>query len=774
MFDKFEKWLICAVIPVILVVGAQPINGENIKADGNIRFGGITGQLTDKYTKQPLVGADVIIMGTSMVTVSDIDGKFSFDTVQVGGYSLKFSFPGMVPQVVTDIIVKSKRVTVVIAEIQLISETSESVTVTAGYFETGQEDTGNPVTFSNEEIRRAPGSGGDVSRIIASLPSVARVNDQVNNLAVRGGSTNENLFLIDNIPVPNINHFPLQGSAGGAISLINVDFIRDVDFFAGGFSAIYGDRLSSVMNLTLREGSRDGLSGQLSMDFGGAGLSAEGPLFGPHGSWMVSARRSYLDLLVEVLDAGAAVQYSDLLCKAVYDFSPNSKLTVLGIAGIDKSNVSREDAVDLGETIFGDSSNKEYTVGINWFHMWGDNAYSNTSLSHSFTRFDYDFFKTATSNRYLRNDSEDHTWHLRNVNNIFFSRVFSLKTGFELNHGISRYEYHTASSIDSLGNPVAEVRKNLRTNASKIAVFAEYSIKFLSRLTLNLGVRAGYFTYNKKVNVSPRGSLNFQVSRRTSIRASAGVFRQNLPPLLLYRNESNKTLDDPSAVQYVVSLKHLLSSSTRLSLEGYYKEYRHFAFDPARGTLCLLDDLFGFDMFGDGALADSGKARSYGIELVLQKKLKEKIYGMVSGSFFRSQYRGSDGKWRGRIFDNKYIFSLQGGYKPNRKWEFSIRWIIAGGMPYTPFDEERSRAVNSGIYDETRVNALRLPSYHSLNLRFDRRFHFSGSNLMLYVSVWNAYNRKNTANYYWNEIENKPDFSYQFSLLPILGIEFEF
>lgn len=763
MFDKFKKWLVCAAILMIVA----PVYG-------NVRTGSISGKLTDKYTKQPLAGADVTVVGTSMVTVSNTEGKFSFDKVPVGSYSIEFSYPGMVPQVVTDVIVKSKRSAVVEAEIQLISQASESVTVNAGYFDTVQEEPGTPVTFSNEEIRRAPGSGGDVSRIIASLPSVARVNDQVNNLAVRGGSTNENLFLVDNIPVPNINHFPLQGSAGGAMSLINVDFIRDVDFHAGGFSAIYGDRLSSVMNLSLREGSREGFNGRLSLDMSGAGLSAEGPLFSQKGSWMLSVRRSYLDLLVDMLDAGASVQYSDVQGKAVYDLSPRSKLTVLGIMGIDKSKVTREDAIELGESVYGDSRNREYVVGLDWFYMWSNNAYSNTSISHSFTKFDYDYLKTATSAAYLRNVSEEENWYLRNVNNINFSRALNMKFGFQLNRVISRYDYHTAASTDSLGNPVDEVLKNVRTGASKMAAFAEYSIKPFAGLTLNLGVRADYFTYNKRVNVSPRGSVTLRVSSRTSLSASAGIYRQNLPLLLLYRNDSNRELEDPMAHHYAVSLKHLVSPSTRLSIEGYYKEYRNFPIDPGRGTLCLLDDLFGMNLFGDGALSDSGKARSYGVEFVLQKKLKEKLYGMVSGSFFRSQYRGTDGNWRNRMFDNRYIFAVQGGYKPSRKWEFSVRWIIAGGMPYSPFDDESSRAVGSGIYDETRINALRMPAYHSLNLRFDRRFHFSGSNLTLYFSVWNAYNRKNTATYYWNEIENKPDFSYQFSILPILGIEYEF
>jgi hypothetical protein len=238
--------------------------------------------------------------------------------------------------------------------------------------------------------------------------------------------------------------------------------------------------------------------------------------------------------------------------------------------------------------------------------------------------------------------------------------------------------------------------------------------------------------------------------------------------------EANRDLNDPMTYQYAVNFSHLVGADTRLTIEAYYKMYHHFPINPVRPSICLLDSVIGGLDYGENALVDSGKARAYGMEFVMQKKLKEKVYGMISASWFRSQYRDLEGKWRNRLFDNQYIFSVQGGYKPNKKWEFSMRWIIAGGLPYTPFDPEASQAENTGIFDKERINSQRLPAYHSLNLRFDKRFYFSASNLTLYLSVWNAYNRKNAASYFWNEVENKPDYSYQFSILPVLGMEYEF
>jgi hypothetical protein len=773
MCDKQIKRSVILVLMIVSLVvpGLNGFAGENGKP---ARTGKIIGKLIDKYTQQPMPGADVALTGTNLVTVSNERGEFVFNEVPVGGYSLTFSYPEMVPQVKTDIIVKSNQTTFVSASFELIRQADETVSVTAGYFSQSSDEPVSTVSFSNEEIRRAPGAGGDVSRIIASLPSIARVSDQSNTLAVRGGSASENLFLVDNIQIPNINHFPSMGASGGAMSLLNVDFISDVNFYAGGFSAIYGDRLSSVMDLTFREGNREKFGGQLYLDFGGAGMQAEGPLFGKKGAWMFAAKRSYLDLLTKMLDAGATVGYSDFQGKAVVELSSRSKLTFLGVMGIDKSDVTREDAVDVGEVFYGENRSREHTLGMNWFYMWSDKGYSNTSISHSYTKFDYDYLKTVTGSTMLTNISTEESWHFRNVNNYVFNQSHSLRFGVEAHHISSNYDYFKAATTDPLGNPIPDTWKKIDTGAQKYAGFFEYSMKPVSRLTLNIGVRTDYFSYNKNFTVSPRFSAAYQVSGKTSVSASAGIFRQNLPLLLLYQNEANRELKDPVTYQYSLGLTHMLTDDTRLTVEGYYKSYRQFPIDPTQPILCVLDDVMGQSMFGDNALVDSGRARSYGVEFVLQKKLKEKLYGMVSGALYRTQYEGMDGVWRNRVFDNRYIFSIQGGYKPNRKWEYSLKWVIAGGMPYTPFDMEASRKLSSGIFDESGINAERLPAYHSLNLRVDRRYYFSGSNLTLYFSVWNAYNRENVASYYWNEVENKPDFSKQFSILPVIGVEYEF
>jgi hypothetical protein len=230
-------------------------------------------------------------------------------------------------------------------------------------------------------------------------------------------------------------------------------------------------------------------------------------------------------------------------------------------------------------------------------------------------------------------------------------------------------------------------------------------------------------------------------------------------------------MPDPEAVHAVIGVDRMITPNTRLTVEAYRKTYTRLPADLAQPGLNVFDQKA---TSLTGNLNDAGKAESYGIEITVQKKLAEKVYGLASATWFRALYRGADAVWRNRDYDNRVAFSAEGGYKPNRRWEFSLRWIYAGGAPYTPLDLDASKRLHRAVLDESRINAKRYPDYHSMNVRFDRRFHFRSTNLIFYLSVWNVYNHKNIAQYFWNDKEQKQDVIYQWLILPVFGLEYEF
>jgi hypothetical protein len=741
------------------------------------KTGAIRGVVSDATTKSPLIGANILVSGTTLGAVSNMDGEYAFHKLAVGAHTLRISMVGYEARTMVDVIVKADRITFLdIPMLQKLVEMA-GVTVKEGFFSQVQDQPVSSLSVSYEEIRRAPGSGGDVSRILFGLPSVAKVNDQTNNLVVRGGSPIENAFYIDNIEVPNINHFPTQGASGGPLSLINVDFINNVNFYAGGFNSLYGDKLSSVMELGFREGNKKEFDGQLDFNLAGIGGVAEGPL-GAKGSWLASVRKGYLDLLVKTIDVGSTVapNYGDYQAKIVYNVSNKHKLSVLAVWGYDHNDPDHETAVENDMQYYGRQDIYERTTGVNWQALWGMKGFSNVSLSYTSNRFQEDFKETNTQLPLVSNHSTEAALKFRNVNTFRPHRRHTVDFGLDAKSLYNRYDNRYAGITNATGSDIAPMTLQQTWRSAKSGAFANHTMILKPWWTTQLGVRYDYFSYSRNGHVSPRFSTTLHVSDLTSVTASAGLYYQNLPAILLLQNPDAKAMADPKAVHYVLGYSRLLSENTKLTVEAYLKAYDHFPMDPSQPGLFMLDEIFYRYAFfySHSQLLDSGKADTKGIELTIQKKLADKFYGLVSAAYSRARYKGLDQTWRNRVFDNRLLFSCEGGFRPNKSWEFSGRWIYAGGTPFTPLDLQKSAETHREVLNERRINSERYPAYQALNLRFDKRFNFYSSNMIFYLSVWNIYNHKNIATYFWNEAEKKQDVIYQWGALPIFGLEYEF
>lgn len=761
---------------LILLITVGGLLAQQTPGITNNPEGSIKGRVTDLETRSPLIGANILIKGTGKGTTTNEDGEYTFHNLEAGNYVIVYSYIGYQQVTKTDIYVKPGRTTFVNAELKSSALEIEDVVVESGYFNATDNKPISTVNFSAEEIRRAPGSAGDVSRIMYGLPSLAKVNDSYNSLIVRGGSPVENSFYLDNIEIQNINHYPVQGSSDGPIGLINIDFVEDVNFYSGGFSAIYGDRLSSVMELDFREGNSEHFAPQINLSLAGFGASAEGPL-GNRGSYMVSANKSYLEFVLDKSDAGGAMpSYGDAQAKVVYNLDDNNKLTLLNLLSIDHINLEYEDALDTEVTnTYGKTDGFTNTGGINWQHLWGDRGYSNLAVSHTYTKYDRDYYETKSRNHLLLNQTTENQSRIRNVNFLKLNEMNSVEFGIEGSVIYNQFDYVFEPWQDNYGNTTPRLEVDNTMETFKSALFLVHHMQLTDKLKFDFGVRGDYFEYTDALNVSPRFTFAYDINPVTTFTGSAGIFYQDLPTYILSQNDEFADLETPRSYHYILGLSRQLGESTKLSIEAYYKEYDNFPIDPTQPNIFLFDQVTQLGLFlNHDRLVDNGKGISRGVEVILQKKLAEDFYGMVAGAISKARYRDYNGEWHDRIYDNQYNVTIEGGYVPNENWEFKLRWIYAGGAPYTPFDIEASEANAKGIYDVSRTNSERLPEYHSLNIRVDRRFYFSGSNMIVYLSVWNVYGRENVAQYVWNEVKNEQAILDQWSTLPVLGIEYEF
>lgn len=764
--------LAVAVLAVTVLAPAGPAVGQ-----GGSEPGTVTGVVRESGTGSPLAGARVTLGGREVLT--DVEGRFRIAGMAPGGYVLAAEQFGYRGRSVADVRVRPARVTVVEVELEPAAFELGAVVVAPSYFPEPEVEPAGRFGYGGEEVRRAPGSAGDVSRVLMSLPSLAKVNDQSNGLIVRGGSPLENAFVVDGIEIPNINHFPTQGASSGPIGLLNVDLIRNVELFAGAFPARWGDRLSSVLEVELREGNREESDVQADLSLAGFGGVVEGPLpGGVEGSWLVSARRSWVDLLVEFFDVGATVapSYGDYQGKVVVEPASGHTLSALAIWADDHMESDLEEARENAMLAFGRQDIVQGTTGIAWSALWGDRVRSETSLSHTLSDYDEASRELATDLPLLRNRSTEQWVRLRSETRAELPTGVRLGVGGELARLSADYDNVYFSHVGPTGDtvPALAVRDDLI--GTRWGAFATAVLPVLPRLTATLGIRAdGFDVTEADVTWSPRGSLAYRVGPETVVSASAGVYRQSLPAVLLAQSAGNRALRDPRAVHWVLGFSHLLAPDTRVVVEAYRKDYDRMPMDPAQPGLFPLDELF-YDYGFLGAhpdLVDTGEARAQGVEAVLRKKLSGSVYGLVSGAWFRVRYRGLDEVWRDRVVDNRYVAGVEGGWQASDRWELSARWLLAGGTPYAPLDEAASAEAGRAVVDDARINEARYPAYHSLNVRVDRRFHFRRSSLVAYLSVWNAYDRRNIATYYWHTEEERVASIRQWGLLPIFGLEYE-
>lgn len=296
--------------------------------------GVIKGKVINIASKQPVPFATVVVLGTQKGATTAEDGTFTIDGLQPGSYQVRVSAVGFATITLSDVVVTNTKPAELAIQIEETSLQLKDVTITSDYFYNPPTDVNSTTSFSYEELRRAPGGFEDVVRALSILPGVANASAGRNDLVVRGGAPSENLYVLDGVKLPTINHFGSQGATGGPLSFVNLDFVKESVFSTGGFSAIYGDKLSSVLKIDLRDGRTDRLGGKATISASQFGLNLEGPL-SENSNFIFSARRSYLDFIFKAAGFGFVPEYYDVLAKYDWNIDKNKKISYLFISAFD-------------------------------------------------------------------------------------------------------------------------------------------------------------------------------------------------------------------------------------------------------------------------------------------------------------------------------------------------------------------------------------------------------------------------------------------------------
>jgi len=766
------RYLILFIILIINVKTNFLLSQDNISGS---KIGSINGKITDRETKAVVEGASVRIIDSKTGTESNEKGEFQIDNLKYGNYRLSVSMVGYKPAVIADLVLSSSKPLEV--EIELIPDaiTTSSIDVEENYYQKSSDENTSVTNFDFEEIRRAPGANQDISRMMQSAPGVSIGNDQRNDLIVRGGSPNENLILIDGIEIPNINHFGSESTSGGAIGFINLKFIREANIYTGGFSSKYGDKLSGVVDIKFRDGSRKNYYNNLDLSFAGFGGIFEGPLT-KKGSYMLSIRRSYLDFLKSAIRLTAVPNYWDFNLKLSYDLNKNNKLSLVGFSAIDKIAFNSNDAKSADDIPYNtDDKVNVYTAGINYRSLF-KNGYIQTVLSNSFTKYYDNVNDSANIKHIFDSNSYENETNLKTEINYSVSKTFGLNAGLGWKHGNYKNNIYSQADTTPQDYIIPETKLNKLLNTNKFFSEANLTSHLIqNKFIVNIGARYDYFDYTTNKNTfSPRAAISYNLTNTTSINASWGIFYQT-PSALWLNSGDNKSLKSIRCDHYILGIDRLLNPEIKVTAEAYVKKYYDYPVSVSDPTYILIDDgnNFGPGFIGNAVSAGYGYVR--GFDFSFEKKLSGNgIYGLVTYSYSNSNFKALTGAEEPGSFDPKHQFTITAGYQVADDWLIGIKFKYMGGRPYTPFDIEKSIQLGRGVYDMNNFNGARYPDYSRLDVRVDKQFFFGKLCLTTYFELQNLYNRKNVYMYFWNKDRNTVGTIYHWAFMPVGGFNLQF
>jgi hypothetical protein len=762
-----------------LIVVAVLVLGGGSVASGQTT-GTLSGRVVSRESQAALEAARVEILGTPLSTVTGTGGTFSLAGIPTGVYAVRFSAVGYQPFSQANVTIGSGKPYTVFIELDRRALTLESIAVTATpYFQPTLQAPSLGHALNAEEVRNAPGVQEDVIRAIALLPGVGVTTGGRNDLVVRGGAPFENLFLVDGLEVPNLNHFGSQGSTGGPLSLINIDFVQDAEFSSGGFSARFGDRTASVTSVNLREANRDRVSGEVNLSATGVGAIVEAPL-GGGGSVLASVRRSYLDFVFSLVGFPFVPTYWDATVKLVQPLGNRDRLSVLFIGALDDVGLDQTTAdnrYDNSRLIATDQN--QYIAGLTWQRSLA-RGYLEVTMGRTFSAYESSQVDSLEQ-PILSNRSREGNTTLRALWSRSIGERTELKLGQDL-RALGDLDYEIAIPgeyrRDEQGRPQA-LAVDTAFSAWRWSPWAEGAFPFGDRLRATAGLRLDlYGDLPGEVRLSPRLLLAWDARPGTTVTLAGGRYHQAPASIWLVGDPDNPSQLEPfRSDQVVAGFERLLRPDLRLQIEGYYKWYRGY---PARvwrpqAVLALagFEDTQSDIPFGLEPLSSSGRGSAFGGEVLLQKRFSDvPLYGLASLSLNRTQFTSLDAINRPGSFDTRLITNLSAGYRLNPRWEVSSKFRLATGRPTTPFLTEGAAA---GQLDFSQYNAgARLPLFHALDIRVDRRWAFRSVQLETYLDIQNVYGRENISQYQWDPRTGTVIPNESLGIFPTIGVNLEF
>lgn len=753
----------------------------------------ISGKVREKGTGELLIG---VIVNTNPAMSGSISNSYGFYSLSLpqGTYALQFNYVGFSPVVKTITVTSSATVDI---ELETSSQLNELIVKAP---RPTQKVTLNNVSVPLKEMTEVPMILGekDVVKYMMLMPGLQKGNEGNSYLYVRGGSADQNLIIMDDAVIYNAYHYL------GLSSLFSGSELRSAELIKGGFSSKYGGRLSSVLNMNLKDGNRERLGGEATMGVIASKIMLEGPIVKNKSSFMVSAKKSYINTVskwvTDKSDNILGYSFYDVHAKISTDLGARDRLMVSGYfgndqlaTGSDPNLTNEEDGIMWGNRVF----------SMRWNHQFSGRLFANTAISYSNYQAraafgSYDINNGITSSA-IRSAISDVT--IKTDIDYWLSGFQRVKAGA----GLSR-QFFTPSTI--LKTPASYVESTNQSEADQLFAYTEYDADILKALHLTAGVRlSAYDNVTRFVRLEPRLNISYAFKRNWSSNISYSLMNQYVHLISTFNglglpSDIWMSTDDrisPQRAQQInggIVKSNIFNSHFSFSIEGYYKVVENMAVLREGASFFQLVPVYaGQPVVTDWrTLLTQGSCKSYGIEF-LMKKEGERLTGWISYTLSKTTLKAADinrGNEYPVNYDRRHDLGIYLNYKMGKHFAFATNWLYGSGYPislpvgeYLPsqhYLNQGNTYYGGAKFDYESKNNYRMKAYHRLDVSLQYTHTIARKvKSTIELSAFNAYNR---ANAFYYIIANKDDTngnservlkqSSLFSILPSLSWTLQF
>lgn len=725
--------------------------------------GAVEGRVFDVKNNHAIAFANVVISGTTIGTITNDEGVFRLSGLKPGFIRIEVSLLGYEPAVSTEIEVRNGKTIFVEIGMEQSTQELEEVKVAASPFRRNEDSPLSLKTIGLSEIENSPGANRDISKVIQSFAGVQSTPSFRNDIIIRGGGPSESRFFLDGVEIPNLNHFATQGASGGAVGIINADLLRQVNYYSGAFPSNRGNALSGVFDFSLVDGNKDRLRGQASLGASEISATADGPL-SEKTSFIFSARRSYLKLLFSALELPFLPTYNDVQFKVKSRINAKNELTFIGLGAYDQSelNTEIENPDEQQQYILASlPKNKQwsYTLGTVYKH-YDENGYqtlvvSRNQLSNQAEKY-LDNDESSAANKNLDYHSEEAETKLRYEN---FSQAGKAKINFGANIDLVDYTNRTVQKRYYNGEEVT-IDYNTSLNFVKWGLFGQASKTYIDDgLSLSLGIRLDANSYSEEMSspfdqVSPRFSASWKLDPLWSLNFNVGRYYQLPPYTAMGFRDASGYVNKANGLKYIQA-DHLVAgvsfqpkTNAFFSFETFYKKYNDYPYS-VNDSVSLANLGADYGVVGNEEVTSTSKGRAYGFELQSRYSVPGDFNFNLSYTFVRSEFDDQHETLIPSSWDSRHVLVVTSTKKLKRNWQIGGRWRFVGGLPYTPWDLDRSSLVeawnanNGPYYDTEHWNSKRFKAFHQLDVRVDKAFYLKKMTAKFYLDIQNLYNFKN-------------------------------